>query len=299
MEVVGLKGETDLFFYERPKMSPQKTLLMKETDRYNLYKLRYESTGCVEVPALLSVPKNFPPPYPALLYLHYYRGRKESVELFIDDFSIRGYAILSIDIEYHGERKVEGKDILSTDLASDKDAFIQTIIDSRTGLDLLENHPLIDRERLALLGVSLGSLIGVVVSAVDERVKTVVLVVGGGDMGVIVRKSSLDSIVNIRKFIKDNGIDLKDLEKMWSSIEPLRHVQKIFPRPLLMLNGTLDTIIPPESSTRLFEKARGPKRIKWYRGGHNIIGNRSLGLIEEALSWFDLYLKGKKIPQRR
>ena len=24
MEVVGLKGETDLFFYERPKMSPQK-----------------------------------------------------------------------------------------------------------------------------------------------------------------------------------------------------------------------------------------------------------------------------------
>jgi len=286
--------ENNLFFYKHPAKFSEGILLVKETNECNLYKLEYESVNYAKVPALFSIPKNTSSPHPALLYLHYYRGKKESIELFADEFAARGYAILAIDIEYHGERQVEGKDILSTDLVSDKNAFIQTIIDGRIGLDFLENHPLIDKKRLGLVGVSLGSLIGVIVSAVDKRIKAVVLVVGGGDMGIIVQESTLDSIVNIREFIKENQMDLKSLERMWSDIEPLRYVQKIAPRPLLMLNGALDTIVPPESSIRLFRKALEPKKIKWYNGGHSIIGDRNLGLTKEILNWFELHLKTKR-----
>jgi len=291
---MSLKRGNNPFFYKSSLRAPEKISLWRKTDKHSLYKLKYKSVNNMKVPALFSIPEKFSPPHPTLLYLHYYRGNKESVELFLDDFAARGYAILAIDLEYHGERQIEGKDILSTDLTNDKNAFIQTIIDGRMGLDLLEAHPLVNKEKLGLLGVSLGSLIGVILSAVDKRIKAVVLVVGGGDMEIIIQKSTLDSIVNIREFIKKNQIDSRDLGKVWNPVEPLRYVQKIAPRPLLMLNGTLDTIIPPESSVRLFKKASEPKKIKWYNGGHSIIGDRNLGLTKEILNWFELHLKTKR-----
>jgi alpha-beta hydrolase superfamily lysophospholipase len=48
-------------------------------------------------------------------------------------------------------------------------------------------------------------------------------------------------------------------------------VAEVAPRPLLLIHGTADTILPHQSSEMLYERAREPKRIKLLAGaGHGL-----------------------------
>jgi len=51
-------------------------------------------------------------------------------------------------------------------------------------------------------------------------------------------------------------------------VEPLRYVDRIYPRHFLMVNGSDDEKIPQESVQKLFEKAKQPKELIWFDTKH-------------------------------
>src|SRR3989441_8479203 len=63
----------------------------------------------------------------------------------------------------------------------DHEIYIQAVVDIRRGIDLLLARKDVDPKRLAYVGHSYGAQWGAILSAVDERIKTAVLVRGGGE----------------------------------------------------------------------------------------------------------------------
>ena len=62
-----------------------------------------------------------------------------------------------------------------------RNMFIQTAIDIRRGIDYLSKKNFINKEKIGYAGISMGGIIGVLVAAVDTRIKAAVFIVAGGN----------------------------------------------------------------------------------------------------------------------
>jgi fermentation-respiration switch protein FrsA (DUF1100 family) len=51
-------------------------------------------------------------------------------------------------------------------------------------------------------------------------------------------------------------------------LEPVRYVGRIAPRPLLMVNGAEDSMIPRGNVLALYDAAGAPKELRWTVGEH-------------------------------
>ena len=283
-----------LKFYDYDRNQPLNPELSKlrETDFYIAYKVYYDSANSQRVPALLVIPKTGKPPYPCIIFLHGYGGRKEDVLALAEMACKEGYALFSIDAPYHGERSVEGVSLYSTDIERTKRGFIQTVIDLRRGLDFLETRADIDKDEIGYAGGSMGGIIGAIFIGVEPRIKAAVLVVPGGNMSLMIRESEHPAIPPIREYLKRIGMSYDELQKTLDPIDPLNFIWRFAPRPVQFHIGKYDRIVPAEAGRQLYEKAREPKEVYWYDTGHDV----PLELVTaRALDFFDKYLKGKSI----
>jgi fermentation-respiration switch protein FrsA (DUF1100 family) len=64
-----------------------------------------------------------------------------------------------------------------------------------------------------------------------------------------------------------NEVTLRSLE-LYSEYEPGSYVERIAPTPLLMIVGDNDTVCPTDMGLAAFNRAREPKRLELYPGGH-------------------------------
>lgn len=251
--------------------------LFRERKEYTIFRISLKP----DLPALFLLPKTVPPPYPALLFLHHYRGSKENLVFFAPEAARRGFAVLALDMEYHGERRVNGRDILSVDLEDDYRAFLRTFEDALCALEFLERHKDVRPGEVFFLGVSLGALVGTVVSALYGKFRGIALVVGGGNIAILFAESMLDSIVNIRYDLRKRGIPIREVAKSWRDLDPLHAAEKITSTPIFLFNATQDTIVPGECTLELYRAIRAPKEIQWFHAEHDLF-----------------YLPRYRIPQR-
>ncbi len=226
----------------------------------------YQSTNNQRVPALLFTPAGASAshPVPCLVILHGLGGSKELMAGMALDAAKAGYASLVIDEYGQGERgplkTVPGRQ--AQELAT---TVSQTAVDVRRGLDYLATQPQIDSRRVGLAGVSLGAIIGTVVSGVEPRIKATVLISGGGDWGLILKTlSSRGAVVGGRDTSAFKNVNWGTLSVLLAPEDPLTFAPHIAPRPVLMLAGRRDTTIVPQAQQELFEAARQPKTIVWY-----------------------------------
>ena len=52
--------------------------------------------------------------------------------------------------------------------------------------------------------------------------------------------------------------------------DPIRAVQKLDGRPLLMINGRHDRTVTPDQAERLYAAASQPKELRWFPTGHTL-----------------------------
>ncbi len=259
---------------------------------YDLFKVIYTSANGEKVPALFFEPRNVKPPYPCVIIQHGYGSSKSDVKgMGALQFTMKGYAVFAIDAQYHGERKVHGKDIFSTDIESDAKAMVQTVIDLRRATDLLQNRNGVDSKRISYLGVSMGAILGSIFAGVDTRIKAPVLVVGGGDWKTLVSESKIGPARIMRRELEAGRMPPVDvIAKKLQFAEPLNFIWRISPRPVLLINNKHDTIVPTNANKLLHEKARDPKKIVWLDGipgdptGHIPPINE---MLFKALEWWD------------
>jgi len=118
-----------------------------------------------------------------------------------------------------------------------------------------------DRGRRILYGHSLG---GPVAAEVALR---------GGGAAALVLESAFTSIPELTMF---GGV----LTQRMDLLDKLRRLDT----PVLVVHGADDTVVPPEMARRLYDAARGPKRLLMVQGaGHSWVVRRAGGAVYEAL----------------
>jgi len=272
------KQEISVFsYYDYDQKLPleDSVKLISDSLGYELFSVEFTSVHNKRVTGLLSVPSSSEP-LPVVILLHGLGDRKtvDYIEAGHEHFTKSGFAVLRIDIANHGDRKEHDYDFDLTDGYRywTRDLVAQTVFDLRRSIDLLETIEQIDADRIGYYGISLGGVIGTIFCGVDQRVKAPVIALAGGNLSLMF------------------GIDAfsEDTKEFFSIIDPINFVEKIAPRPLLMINAENDEVISPLTSKLLFKKADEPKKIIWYPSKHRDLP------IEKAypagVEWFEKHL---------
>jgi uncharacterized protein len=248
----------------------------KETDQYIMYYVTYRSVHETIVTGLLTIPKNISAPTPVIIFLHGIGDYKDRDYMdlghkFMVDSS---YAVFRIDVANHGDRKVHDYDYDFVDGYRywTRDIIGQTVFDLRRAVDFLGTRPEIAKDRIGYFGISLGGIIGTVFCGVDERVKVPVIALAGGGLHLAFK---------LKAFSEETKI-------YFSIIDPINFVEKISPRPLLMLNASNDEVVPPITSKLMYKKAGEPKEIIWYPTKHREVPQDKV--YPEAIRWFKKHL---------
>jgi len=259
---------------------PQSASIEKQTlSDCTMERLTYKSTNGETVPALLFIPTTATAakPVPCVILLHGLGGSKETMAPVARLLGGLGYASLAIDEYGQGERTTPN--VNTTDTAHLTGLILkgipQTAVDVRRGIDLISARKNIDSSRIGLLGVSLGAIIGTVTAGVEPRIKTTVLISGGGNWGVILNAISNSGLLtNGQPGTPLKPSDLAMITMGLASVDPLTFAGHIAPRSLLMESGRLDNIIPPDSTQQLYDAASAPKNsdvhIDWYAQSRHV-----------------------------
>ncbi len=142
------------------------------------------------VPAYLEIPTSGEAPYPCVILLHGIGGSKEgwwqeaashSGKRLTDGLVAAGYSVLALDAEYHGERLAnngyESADVFLFQrgwMQRARDMIVQSIVEHRRAIDVLESRDEIDTSRIGVVGYSMGGMMTFMLAGVEPRVSSAV-----------------------------------------------------------------------------------------------------------------------------
>jgi dienelactone hydrolase len=179
-------------FFEYDKGIPLNVQLIERVDKpaYIREKIVFTGTRFSRVPGYLAIPKNGSDSHPCVIQIHGLTSSKESwwdengsMNQLTRQLLEAGFAVLSLDAEYHGERVAKNDYESPTGLldkgwfVSMRDMMIQTTIEYRRAIDYLESRSDIDTSKIGIIGYSMGGIMIFHLSAVDPRVKVSVAAV--------------------------------------------------------------------------------------------------------------------------
>lgn len=223
------------------------------------YAISFDSVHDQRVYGILSLPKEHKAPYPAIILVHGSGGHKEtSYIVFIAEALVKaGFATLSIDTQYHGDRARPGVsgEIHMPDSFRMRDGWIQSVVDLRRCVDYLHSRPDIQKNKIGYMGFSQGAMLGAVLGGVEARIACFCLAVPGGGLLDIVKNIDKYPVIKAHWPLKKTPETMKIIEEVVDITDPIYYVGRILPRPLLIIVANHDEIIPPEASRALLNAA--------------------------------------------
>ncbi|MGD0579865.1 MAG: acetylxylan esterase, partial [Bryobacteraceae bacterium] len=179
--------ELSLGFRRLPAPDPQPRVVgTLQRDGYRIEKLVYHSLPGVSVPAHLYLPANLTGPAPAILFYtgHWYPDSKArpDFQAFCINMARQGFVVLIFDTFGQGERGISTRDhrrveLLLAGVAQQGLAAYET----QCALAVLTARPEVDPDRIGMTGASGGGYNTWITSALDDRIKVAVPVVGTSD----------------------------------------------------------------------------------------------------------------------
>ena len=204
-------------------------------------------------------------PFAGILFMHGAGGSRAGTLPQAIQYAKAGAVSLAIDAAMSGARAIPGEQFLDYRKPErTRDAFIQTVVDMRRGVDLLLSRPDVDPQRLGYVGGSFGAFVGGVLSGVEKRIKAYALPSGLAS----INEATVPTLVNARKTIPKD-----ELERSFAIVDVVSavyYVKHAAPAALLFQNGDKDAGVPRESAERLHRAASEPKTVQWYDGGHGL-----------------------------
>lgn len=193
-------------------------------------------------------------------------------------------------------RRLSGEGILTVIFnfrgtgASEGDFDIMGWADDLQGiLDHVLQLPQADAERIAIMGFSGGAAVAVYVAAHDPRIKAVVLLACPAYFKEDGAQSMLEHARRVG-IIRNPGFP-RSVEEWWEGfmeISPVRWIDLIAPRPVVLIHGDSDELIPVPQARELFHRAGEPKELLILeKAGHRLRREeRAIALATERLKRF-------------
>jgi len=121
--------------------------------------------------------------------------------------------------------------------------------------------------RIGVIGYSMGAAVSILLAAAEPTIRAVV-----ADSSFATMRDVIAYAYQRRRLPTRPILDLTNAVTRWrygypfEAVRPLDAVSQIAPRPLLILHGTADTIIPVEHAHRLYAAAGEPKELWIFEG---------------------------------
>ena len=250
---------------------------------YRRQRIEFDSQPGERVPAIMTLPVEATEPVPVLILLHGSHQEKEFVEDICTPFNEAGFAMVCFDQHMRGERKVRGS-VLKT-MKAFRDRCYKTVHDTRRLIDYLATRKDIDSNRVYLIGASYGAITGTVVVAQEKRIRAAALVVGGGNFRLLANAPEVRK--ELPKWLWPVAGPLMVVAA--GAADPIHHAAQTAGTPVIMLNGSNDGVVTPESGEALYAVLGEPKEIKWYPVDHpdrEPNGEEVIKMLNDGLQWF-------------
>jgi serine/threonine protein kinase/dienelactone hydrolase len=254
------------YAYDRTKLEPKLEATDESSEYWTKEKLSFDAAyGNERVAAYMFVPKNFKPPYQAVVYYPHSGAEgarsSENLDIRYIDYIVRsGRAVLFPIYKGTYERHVE-VEADSEQSSGWRDLTIQRSKDFFRSVDYLESRTDIAHDKIGFFGISWGASTAPRILALEKRIKVGVLVGGG-----------------------------LPAERQAPETDPLNFAPRVT-IPILMINGKYDFDTPLNSCQiplfRSFGTPAKDKRSAAFDAGHIVPRNE---MIKETLDWLDRYL---------
>jgi serine/threonine protein kinase/formylglycine-generating enzyme required for sulfatase activity len=238
-----------LKFYQYDKKPLDSQVIeVKETAEWRREKITFNGADGERAIAYLYLPKNFPRPLqvihvvPAGDVQNGMRSLPDAMEDRLGPVIKSGRAAFGVVIKGYMERlRPEGYSEPDLTTVEYRDKIVNWVTDIRRGLDYIETRSDLDSSRIGFFGPSAGSRTGLVLAAVENRYRSILL------MGA--------------------GLSQSDARRI-AGANPVYFAPHIS-EPKLMLHGRYDEDVPLKTGGEpLFKLLREPKRLVLFEGGH-------------------------------
>jgi len=162
--------------------------------------------------------------------------------------------------------------------------------DLEAAIDYLTALSEVDSSRLSLLGFSAGAAVSIYVAAKDKRVSSVVSCASPSEFASLFKDDDPQSIIDNFRDIgtirdKDFPSSVDDWFDGFRSVSPVEYIADIAPRPLLLVHGNKDDVVPVSHAYKLYAQACEPKQIVIIDGaGHRLKqDNRAMAIVTHWL----------------
>lgn len=273
-----------LQFYQYDKDIPLEAHIVEKLEKedYIREKIVIRGTRDSRVPGYLAIPKKGTPPYPCILQIHgltlsksdWWEYSYAHGELVTKELLSSGFAVLSLDMQYHGERSIYNDFESTYNMLFEKrwgyrfrDMIVQTTIEYRRAMDYLTTRSEIDTSQFGVIGSSIGGVMTFILTGIDSRIKVSV--------------ACVTPTMKPRPFLPP--------EKYISGFAAHTFVRSIRERPFLMLMGNQDKFnYTVEEAKQLYDLIESKhKNIIFYDSGHKMPEN----YVGKAVEWFKNYLQ--------
>ena len=282
--IADFQASTHFFDYDAKQPLDIHDRVIEQFNGGTLHDVTYASPKGGPVGAYLVVP-NGNGPFAAILFGHWGNGTRAE---FIPEGKIYARAgAVSLIPDYPWDRPQPWhKTPDHFDKPElDREIEIQAVVDLRRGFDLLLARPDVDPKRLAYVGHSYGAQWGSILSAVDKRMKTSVLMAGVAEMGDILLRSDDPGMIDFRK--NQPAGQLEKYCQATGDIDAIHFVGHAAPIPLLIQFANFEQYFDKISMQHYVDAASEPKRVLYYDTGHDLNDPRAL---EDRYDWLTKYI---------
>lgn len=244
-----------------------------------------------QIVGILHIPDNIRPgeKAPGILMLHGFTGNKtEAHRLFVHiakSLSEHGFIVLRFDFRGSGDSEGEFEDMTLPGEVSDAEVALTFLLRRRN----------VDRDRVGVIGLSMGGRVAAILASKDRRVKFAILY--SPALGPLrdrflssMSRESIERLNSGEPIEVSGGWYLKrEFFETVDYIVPLNIMGSINV-PMLIIHGDKDALIPVEEAMKGYELIKGlneKNELYIVRGGDHTFSKRehTLEVIRKTLDW--------------
>lgn len=222
-----------------------------------------------------------------VIYYHGWESNKENNLFLAKILAFHGYNVILPDALHHGERGA----LVSYNEKALKSYFWNVIFNTVSEYNALIKAAAerleINLKKIAVMGNSMGGFIASGVFAANQEIKCLINMNGA---------CAWEKAEMIFKEIDREGKGLANeaqMEKM-RQYDPLAKKDALYPRPMLLLHGDIDTSISIEIERYFYNEVKElykdePERLKFVETPR-LNHYKTVGMLEETVAWLEKYL---------